>query len=209
MPSMYSSALSPLKQPIAIRPDCVVNEPTTITVQQKPGWTQGDFIAQRADGSTILSSNGKLWSKSARKEFQDASGLPLFSLRRAWLSLARHYWLELPGGGGQEILTVRQRWSFGKIKLDFTLHNAASPDQEEEKVLELRGADMLNEITEVSCDGSNVASIRRKMDPPSYKYLPEYEVGVASGMDTALVSVMVVILAELIHNNWDTKHPRG
>ncbi|KAL8757219.1 MAG: hypothetical protein Q9199_002366 [Rusavskia elegans] len=206
MPSNCPTALSPLKQPIAIRPDCVVNEPTTITVQQKPGWTQGDFIAQRADGSTILTSNGKLWSNSARKEFQDASALPLFSLRRAWLSLARHYWLELPGG--QQILTVGQRWSFGKIKLDFTLLNAATHDHEE-KVLELRGADMLNEITEVSCDGNKVASIQRKMDTRSYKYLPEYEVRVASGIDTALVSVMVVILAELIHNNWDTKHPRG
>ncbi|KAI4261468.1 MAG: hypothetical protein L6R42_003331, partial [Xanthoria sp. 1 TBL-2021] len=82
------------------------------------------------------------------------------------------------------------RWSFGKIKLDFTLLNAATDDQEE-KVLELRGADMLNEITEVSCDGNKVASIQRKMDTRSYKYLPEYEVMVASGIDTALGAAKV------------------
>lgn len=181
-------ALTAPKQPIAIRPDCIANASTTILVKQKIGWSQGDFIAQRADGTTILTSNGKVLSNSARKDFQDASGLPLFSLRRAWFSLTRHYWLEIPGG--QEVLTVKQKWSFGKIKLDFTVRNAMSDGQE--VVLEVRGVDMLNSITEVSYSGKKLASIQRKMDPHamSYKFLPEYKIDVAEGVDTALVKLL-------------------
>lgn len=96
MPAKSSTTLTALRQRIAIRPDCIADERTTLLVQQKAAWSHGDFIARKADGTTILTSNGKVLSNSARKEFQDASGLPLFSLRRAWFSLTRHYWLELP-----------------------------------------------------------------------------------------------------------------
>lgn len=183
-PTLYTP-----KQPIAIRPDCIAPEQTTIHVRQKAAWSHGDFISRKTDGTIILTSEGKILSNSARKEFLDGSGLPLFSLRRAWFSLTRHYWLELPGG--QDILTIRQKASFGKIKLDFTVHNAASPDREE-VVLESRGLDWQNAVTDVLCDGKKVAMIRRKFNENtiSYKFLPEYDVDVAEGMDTALVKFL-------------------
>ncbi|KAI4281216.1 MAG: hypothetical protein L6R38_003878 [Xanthoria sp. 2 TBL-2021] len=178
--------LSTLKQSIAIRPDCITHEHTTFTVKQKAAWSHGDFVARNANGTTVFTSSGKLLSNSARREIEDASGLPLFSLRRSWISLTRHYWLELPGG--EEILKVQQHLSFGKIKLDFMLRNAATNDQDE-VVLQLRGADMLNEVVEVLNAEEKVASIQRKTDghSMSYKFLPEYEVEVAEGVDTSLV----------------------
>lgn len=194
---MAPVALNASKQPIAIRPDCITNERTTILVKQKAAWSHGDFIAQKADGTPILTSSGKVLSNSARKEFQDASGLPLFSLRRAWFSLTRHYWLEIPGG--QEVLSIRQRWWFGKVKFDCMIRNALSHGQE--VVFEVRGADMLNTKTDVLYDGKKLASIQRKMDhhTMSYKFLPEYEVDVAGGADTALVILLPFRVVLALH----------
>ncbi|KAL8898339.1 MAG: hypothetical protein Q9207_006748 [Kuettlingeria erythrocarpa] len=207
MSSSSPAALIAPKHPIAIRLDFVAIERTTILIQQKAGWTYGDFVARKADGTTILTSSGKLLSNSARKDFQDASGLPLFSLRKAWLSITRHFWLELPGG--EDIVTVQQKWSFGNTKINFTFRNAAS--DQEDVVLKLRGDDMRNTLSHISYIGNKVALIRRKNDqshPMSYKFLPEYEVDVAEGIDVALISVIVITMAGLIQNHWDTKHPR-
>ena len=182
-------ALFTPKQPIAIRPECISTEHTSIHVRQKAAWSHGNFISRKADGTIILTSEGKVLSNSARKEFLDGSGLPLFSLRKAWLSLTRHYWLELPGG--QDVLTIRQRFSFGKVKLDFTVRNVASPDHED-VLLEVRGDDWQNAVTDVLCNGHKVAVIRRKFNENtiSYKFLPEYDVDVAEGMDYALVKIL-------------------
>ena len=69
-------------------------------------------------------------------------------------------------------------------------------------MLQLRGADKLNEVTEVLHEEKKVASIRRMtFDDPisrmtvdhtigdlvSFKFLQEYEVEVAEGIDTSLV----------------------
>ena len=188
MPIAAPPTLYTPKQPIAIRLDCIAPQQTTVHVRQKAAWSHGDFISRKADGEIILTSEGKVLSNSARKEFLDGSGLPLFSLRRAWFSLTRHYWLELPGG--QDILTIRQKASFGKVKLDFTVRNAASPGHED-IVLQSRGVDWQNAVTDILYDGKKVALIRRRFNENtiSYKFLPEYDVDVAEGMDTALVMI--------------------
>ncbi|KAI4175620.1 MAG: hypothetical protein LQ346_008047 [Caloplaca aetnensis] len=106
--------------------------------------------------------------------------------RKTWLSLTRHFWLELPGG--EDILTVQQKWSFGNTKIDFTFRNAAS--DQEDVVLELRGDDIRNTVAHISYMANMFALIRRKTDqshPLSYKFLPEYEVDVAEGVGVALV----------------------
>lgn len=94
-------------------------------MKQDLSWSNGDFIAKKADGVILLSCNGKVWSNSARKEFKDASGLPLFSLRISWFSVARAWRLELPGDG-YIVMAVRPRWSLGKVKLDCMFNNAAT-----------------------------------------------------------------------------------
>ena len=189
------SLLDPPKQPIAIRPECIATAPTTLLIKQDISWSRGDFTAKTPDGSTILASTGKIGSNSARKEFKDASGLPLFTLRRSWFSFSQAWWLELPGG--HRILSVRYRWALGQVKLDVTLRNAASAGQEE-VTLKVRGVDVNNFSTNVICDERKVALVRKRFDRfiPALSLSPEYEVEVAEGMDTALVGFFYQWLAE-------------
>jgi hypothetical protein len=60
------------------------------------------------------------------REFKDASGHPLFVLRRKWFTFENAWFLELPGGGGGEDMTgTRLRWSWTRGKIDLMLKNAA------------------------------------------------------------------------------------
>ena len=180
-----------LKEPIAIRTDCIAAHRTTIYVKLDRSWSKGNFTAKAADGSLILSCDGKVLSNSARKQFTDASGLPLFSLRSSWFSMSKAWTLELPGDG-HVILAVRPRWSLGKVKLDATFTTAASNGEGQEVMLEVRGQDYQHLLTYISRGTSKVASVRRMHEDgenrPKFFFKPEYEIEVAEGMDTALVS---------------------
>lgn len=196
---MPRSVLATLEQPLAIRTDCITPQRTSLHVKQDLSWSSGDFTAKSADGALILSCDGKVWSNSARKEFKDASGLPLFSLRSSWFSMSKAWRLELPGDG-HLIMAVRPRWSFGKVKLDCTFKNAASDVDGQDVILEVRGQDFQNMVTHISCGESRVASVRRMFDSggrgANLLFKPEYEVDVAEGMDTALVSYLLTLIDE-------------
>lgn len=187
------SDLVTLKEPLAIRPDFITSCPTTLRVKQSSSWSNGDYTALNADGSLILSCDGKVWSNSARKEFNDASGLPLFSLRASWFSMSKAWRLELPGDGHM-ILAVRPRWSLGKVKLDCTFKNAASASagqRQEDTMLEVRGQDTQHLITHINREDDRVAIVRRVSarggQGGGLMFMREYEVDVAEGMDMALV----------------------
>lgn len=194
------SNLATLKQPLAIRTDCITCRRTTLLVKQDRSWSNGNFTAKNADGTVILSCDGKLWSNSARKVFNDASGLPLFSLRSSWFSMSKAWRLELPGDGHM-IMAVRIRWSLGRVKLDCTFKNAASDGEGQEVTLEVRGQDYQNSVTLVSCGESQVASVTRVLDGDAkggnWLFKPEYEVDVAEGMDMAVVSYPPVLVDEV------------
>ena len=196
---MPRSNLATLQQPLAIRTDCIALQRTSLHVKQDLSWSSGDFTAKNADGALVLSCDGKVWSNSARKEFKDGSGLPLFSLRSSWFSMSKAWRLELPGDG-HLIMAVRPRWSLGKVKLDCTFKNAASDVDAQEVILEVRGQDFQNLVTHISCGESRVASVRRMFDSGGkggdWKFKPEYEVDVAEGMDTALVSHQLTLIDE-------------
>ncbi|KAL8654504.1 MAG: hypothetical protein Q9226_003412 [Calogaya cf. arnoldii] len=109
---------------------CITHKQTTLSVKQNLS-LHTDFAAQIAEGTTIFTSHPISASNSARKQI-DASALPLFTLRRAWWSNTRRYWLEF--AGGEEILKVKlyPGWESGKIKLDFTLRYRTSNDPDED-----------------------------------------------------------------------------
>lgn len=181
--------LPALKEPIAIRTDCIAAHRTTIYVKQDRSWSNGNFNAKTADGSLVLSCDGKILSNSARKQFTNVSGLPLFSLRSSWFSMSKAWTLELPGDG-HVIMAVRPRWSLGRVKLDCTFTNAALNGGGQEVTLEVRGQDSQHLVTNISRGENKVASVKRMYDGgkrPKFFFKPEYEIEVAEGMDTALV----------------------
>jgi len=202
MATTTPSNLTTLKQPLAIRTDCITPHPTTLHVKHDLSWSNGNYTATKADGSVLLSCDGKSWSNSMRKQFKDASGLPLFDLRISWFSMAKAWRLELPGDGGQMVMAVRPRLSLGKLKLDCTFTNAASDDDGEgqEVTLEVRGQNLQNVVTDITCGEKKVASVRRVFEDGKrgalWMFKQEYEVDVAGGMDMALVSCLLVLIAK-------------
>ena len=188
--------LQALKQPLAIRAECIAPQTTKINVKLAFSWSSGDFTAETADGATILSCKGIVWSWSARKEVEDASGLPLFSLRCSWFSMAKAWRLELPGDGHM-IMAVRPRWSLGKLKLECTFTNAAPGEEGQEVKLEVQGQDFQHLETHINYRGKTVAVVRRFFSNRSVvtsgKFKPLVEVEVAEGMDTALVSCKLAL----------------
>ncbi|MCJ1368105.1 hypothetical protein MMC16_007244 [Acarospora aff. strigata] len=196
------SNLATLKQPLAIRSDCITPQQTTLHVKQDLSWSNGDFTAKNANGAVILSCDGKVWSNSARKEFKDASDLPLFSLRSSWFSMSKAWRLELLGDGHM-IMAVRPRWSLGKVKLDCTFRNVASDGEGQEVKLEVCRQDYQSLVTHISCGESKVASVERVFDEgkaQNWLFKPEYKVDVAGGMDMALIAVIVIIMANIIQS---------
>ena len=82
------SLLDPPKESIQIRPECITTAPATLLIKQDITWSRGGFTIKIPDATTILTSTDKVGSNSARKESKDASGLPVFTLRRSWFSFS-------------------------------------------------------------------------------------------------------------------------
>ncbi|KZF20105.1 hypothetical protein L228DRAFT_250545 [Xylona heveae TC161] len=247
MPAFHDRfLLNTVAPPIAVREEYIAPSKTTITVKQNDkAWLGRDFTIRNPssgdydydnnddddNGPVLFTVECKAMSNSQRREFRDASGLPLFELRRKWLALSDAWTLRLPGsrdsiisnsscsnssGNGSNsngsrdandanILTGSLKWSLGRPKFDVKLRNAAVPDAAKESdkyvTLEVRGQDSNRITTHVSLpegvggqgEGKKVMQIRRSPDEMKsnfrtgrHGYL--WEVGVAEGVDLALVS---------------------
>ena len=183
--------LQALKQPLAIRTECIARQNTKINVKLAFSWSSGDFTAETTDGATILSCTGVVWSWSARKEIKDGSGLPLFNLRCSWFSVSKAWRLELPGDG-YVIMTVRPHLALGKLRLTCTFTNVAPGGEGQEVKLEVLSKDHQHLETHINYEEKTVAVVRRFLSDGSVlakgKFRPVVELEVTEGLDTALVS---------------------
>lgn len=182
------------QQPIAIRKEHLTPSRTIINIKQRDNsWLGRNFTIRDAyAGSTLFTVEGKSFSNSQRREFRDASGLPLFELRRRYFTLTYSWELILPGGrrfGGSsdedKILSSRLRWSWWtRDKLDVTLRAVAAasqrrqqhetrsenPENEDAKetedvTLQVRGQGPWHITTHVIVGGRKVAHICRIISP--------------------------------------------
>ncbi|KAE8351222.1 tubby C-terminal-like domain-containing protein [Aspergillus coremiiformis] len=192
------SKLPALKQPIAIRSEQIASDTTVLRVKQHTSLSAGDFTISQctADGdpgnprlTTLFSVDGHAASWRCRRDFRDASGLPLFELHRKGTGVT--WFVQLPGntGSAKPIATLAPRWSALKDKFDVCFTNAAAGG--EEVVLEVRGQDIWKMKTNVYFNGSLVMTTR-VMNVLQY-YVPfkrpQWEVEVAQGLDLSLVSL--------------------
>lgn len=186
-----------LKQPLSIRPDQVAQRPTSLLVKQHTkSWTGGDFtISNRSvEGSskleTLFSVDGEVGSLSQRRHVRDASGLPLFDIRRKRAGVT--WFVHLPGDSdnadAKPIATIAPKLHPLKDKFDVHFQNASADG--EDVVLEVRGQDVWKYRTHVYYNGSLVM-VSKLTDMVSV-YLPikrpKWELEVAEGFDLSLVS---------------------
>ena len=196
-------SLTPIKQPIAIRPEHVASSTTTIQVKQhNASWSSGNFTISTTPTTEepllnkLFDVDGDFASWSQRRHFRDASGLPLFEISRKKTGVT--WYLHLPGesnsnsssskgNASKPIATVVPKWSALKDKFDVHLQNAAANG--EETILAVRGQNVWKSKTNVYHHGNLVMTV--KLTDMAAVYLPgkrpAWEVVVAEGMDLSLV----------------------
>ncbi|KAK5136747.1 hypothetical protein LTR08_002043 [Meristemomyces frigidus] len=191
MPSSKFCPLSPpAKGPIAIRPQYIVQDENTVLHVKENNYSlaRRDFTVRKANGQTLMTVSGKTLSVNLQREFLDASGLPLFELRKRQypkkLSSSAGWSLALPGSEpGQDyddVLSATFKSFWVHPKLDIKLKNLAPPQHmlrdtadsavdladsyHENVLLQVRGQDSARLTTHVMCEGRKVIHIRRQSD---------------------------------------------
>lgn len=130
------AVLPPVPHPIALFPVFIASQPETIVLKEHVLSLSGDsFSIKLANGTPILSVEGKVMSISGRKKVSDMQGNHLFSIVKEHFHLHATYVVESPAGeklvevksslklvgskatatftsqgGKQEILTMRGNW---------------------------------------------------------------------------------------------------
>lgn len=189
---MSATQLATLKKAVSIRPEHVCPQLTTLRVRQHClSWSFGDFSVTddpEAGSSSkppqLFSVDGKIGSWSQRRAVRDASGLPIFDMRRK--ASGATWYVELPGGS-ESLVTLAPRRNDMKDRLDVFVHG------EVETKLEVRGLDVWKKATHVYLDGALVMDI--KLVNLLSVYVPfvkdnQWDVRVCEGMDASLVSLL-------------------
>ena len=190
------SNLAVLKQPVAIRSDCVCSHPTALRVRQHClSWSLGDFTVtdtssaeHSATPKTLFTVDGKIASWTQRRAVREASGLPIYDMRRK--NEGATWYVELPGGS-EPLVTLAPRRNNLKDKLDVYVHG------EEETMLEVRGLDVWKKKTDVYLGDRLVMEVR--LVNLFSAYVPffkdnQWDIRVAQGMDASLVSSSILQL---------------
>lgn len=206
--------LTPPKVPIALRPDHVATQQTTIRVQQQgKGLSSGKFTVftqpstpeengsssnkTKEEPEVLFTVDGKY--VSMKRHFYDASGLPLFVLRRHMMG--NKWEVELPGsakdGDDESIATIQARFSTLKDNLDMTFVNAADGGGAGQDIsLHIQGQDIWKQRTNILL-GDRVVITAKRTDKFN-TYIPgvkiEWDVTIAEGIDISLASLIVVLL---------------
>ncbi|KAJ0423515.1 hypothetical protein BJY00DRAFT_310171 [Aspergillus carlsbadensis] len=211
--------LTDLKQPIAILTDYIAASPTTIRVKQHkksrnraPGddltvWTWSDdeisTSTRSSDQRKLFSVAGDSVPFSQRRSFRDAAGLPLFELAQKKAGVT--WFVHVPGEEetSEAIAAIAPRWNPLKNKLDVYVRNAAGNGAEVK--LKLRCQDLSRFRTHVYYDGALVMAASRVDGHDSLTEV-EWEVDVAGGLDISLASVIMVVLAYMLHITAASSH---
>ncbi|KAK3686333.1 hypothetical protein LTR37_019923 [Vermiconidia calcicola] len=196
--------LRSLHQPIAIHPEYIAHKPTKIIISQHEYTSLGrDYTIRDANDEILYVVKADSLSWSQRRSFEDASGHPLFTLRRRIMSKKRHWYLDKPGEDLSGLMKANIHWSF-TLGLTFTVQNAAAGGAETQ--IELMEIGPHGRKASISANGVDLAIINRTApdgsngdnlsERASFKRRPFWTIHIAEGMDVSLVAVMGVICAE-------------
>ncbi|KAH8663581.1 tubby C-terminal-like domain-containing protein [Tricladium varicosporioides] len=185
--------LNPVNPPLGIFASYCVPKQTTLVMKEKVWSLSGDtFHIVDENGQEVVQCRGQTFSISDRKEFADAHGRPLFSLRTKLLSIHKSFYAEAPDG--RELFLVKGKFSIGTSKMIATFVNQSNGQPVE---LLVKG-DWLDRSATITMNGVVVAQISR-----SYFNMREifggqqtYYVTVAPHVDLALMAAVCVCLDE-------------
>ncbi|KAG9232249.1 tubby C-terminal-like domain-containing protein [Amylocarpus encephaloides] len=190
---MAAVQLAPVNPPLGVFPAYYAPNQTTLVMKEKVWSLSGDaFHIVDEHGREVVQCRGQTFSLSDRKEFADASGKPLFSLRNKLLSIHKSFYGET--ADGTQLFAVKGKFSIGTSKMIATFTNAS--DQAPIELL-VKG-DWLDRSATITMGNVVVAQISR-----SYFNMREifggqqtYYVICAPGVDLALMAAICVCLDE-------------
>jgi len=185
--------LAPIQPPLGINLSYCVPKTTTLQMQEKAFSLSGDtFHIRDENNQEVLQCQGQAFSISDRKQFSDASGRPLFSLRTKLLSIHKSFYAELPDGSiGFE---VKGKFSLGTSKMIATFTNASTHAPIE---LVVKG-DWLDRSAKITMGDMVVATISRSFMNTRQIFGGQqtYYVTVAPCVDLSMMAAICVCLDE-------------
>ncbi|GAD97691.1 conserved hypothetical protein [Paecilomyces variotii No. 5] len=168
--------------------------------------SSGHKTNQAEQRQTMFTVDGKYMSMT--RKVHDASGLPLFVLRR--YSTSRKWTVELPRAeskkSSQPIAKLKSRYGSLKDDRNLSFKNAfpAEGAENEQVVLHIEGQDIWKQRTNIRY-GNRVVMTAKRTDKMS-TYLPgikiEWDVIVTAGMDVSLASIIVVLLGQTMYESY-------
>jgi uncharacterized protein YxjI len=192
--------LPPLPTPIAIFPQFIARQTETLKLREKILSLSGDSfsIATHPGNQPVLSVAGTAFSLSGRKTVSDMSGTPLFQIRKQHFSFPATYYAEDPEG--RKFFEVEGKFSFGSSKaVGLFSYQDQQTNQLRQARLLMKG-DFFDRKAEIVDEGTGlvVATIDRKFFNARELLGGQqtYVVGVAQGMDMAIVVAMCICLDE-------------
>jgi uncharacterized protein YxjI len=100
------AALAPVPHPIALFPAFIANQPETLVLKEHVLSLSGDsFSITLANGTPILSVEGKVMSISGRKKVSDMQGNHLFSIVKEHFHIHATYVVE--SAAGEKLVEVK------------------------------------------------------------------------------------------------------
>ncbi|MCJ1323491.1 hypothetical protein MMC10_000152 [Thelotrema lepadinum] len=187
-----ASLLGPLPEPIAVLPNYVAQQPTTLILSDKM-FSFGDATIKDINGQGVFQIVGKAFSMSQRKEVLDMQGQNLFTIRKQLWAIPSSFYCEAPDG--QRFLDVFGKWSFGSSKSELKFINSINQQpitiHLKENFFDSHAEIKLDNGHVICCIDRNVWSGRSMLGNAQ-----TYQVTIAPGMDLALCVAMCVIMDE-------------
>ncbi|EMC96970.1 hypothetical protein BAUCODRAFT_434772 [Baudoinia panamericana UAMH 10762] len=198
--------------PMAIRSEYMTSQDTMIKIRELDNNVHTRDFVITDDDSTLMQISGRTISRNLKREFTDATGLPLFELRRNPSQKQAGEWsVSLPGADdGNDVLWINFKMFFVHTRFDIKFRNLAPPSTDQTQsyqdavALEVRGQDLSNLVAYVTYNNKRIMHVRREGDESgtraaykhAYGYRTQWEVMVAAGVDVSLAAIIVIILAE-------------
>lgn len=195
--------------PIGLRSEHIAEFERLLWIEPKwdPRSPDEYTIKYDSDDSTLITVTGTRYSNRRVREFRDASGLPMFEVRRGgWHWLTPAWRIRLPGNEKENLAHVKRA---GRMHdFDLTFRNALAQDvkSDDDKMvtLQVRHKPGLCGFG-IWASGRKVADVRESMEKnrtissplsPSYHAPPRaiMEVLVADGFDFSLVSSAALLV---------------
>ncbi|KAK0525387.1 hypothetical protein OC835_005626 [Tilletia horrida] len=193
-----AAPLAPVPKPLGVLPQYTIhqNQMALKIRERKTGFSGDNFrVKDAVTDQAIFEVDGKVFSLSSKKDILDATGKPLFTLRRKHLSLHMTYEGYAPGTDSDPLFVVKASFSFG-TKLTATFNNRAGAG--EPVTLVLKG-DLFDRKAEISTEsGVPVARISRSFANLGELFFDQqtYFLTIAPGVDAALLLAICIVLDE-------------